>query len=61
MSSHNALGFAGAPALRRQRDPALASHGSWERSAPWLAPLLTAGVLAAATFIMFVSSGAALI
>jgi hypothetical protein len=61
MSSHNALGFAGTPALGRQRDPASAPHGSWERSAPWVAPLLTAGVLAAATFIMFVSSGAALI
>jgi len=61
MSSSNAAGLAGAPALGRQRDSALASHGSWERSAPWLAPLLTAGVLAAATFLLFVSSGAALI
>jgi hypothetical protein len=61
MSSNNAAGLAGAPGLGRQRDPALASHGSWERSAPWLAPLLTAGVLAAATFLLFVSSGAALI
>ena len=60
MSSHN-LGFAGAPALGRQRDSASAPHGSWERSAPWVAPLLTAGVLAATTFLMFVSSGAALI
>jgi hypothetical protein len=38
-----------------------APHGRWERSAPWVAPLLTAAVLALATFVMFASSGAALI
>ena len=38
-----------------------ASRAPWERTAPWVAPLLTAGVLAAATFIMFASCGAALI
>jgi hypothetical protein len=39
----------------------LAPHGSWERNAPWVAPLLIAGLLALATFFMFASSGAALI
>jgi hypothetical protein len=38
-----------------------APHGPWQRSAPWVAPLLTAGVLALATFVIFASSGAALI
>ena len=36
-------------------------HGQWERSAPWVAPLVTAGVLALATFVMYASCGAALI
>lgn len=36
-------------------------HGPWERSAPWVAPLLTAGVLALATLVMYASCGAALI
>ena len=36
-------------------------RGSWERTAPWVAPLLTAGVLALATFVMYTSCGAALI
>jgi hypothetical protein len=38
-----------------------APHGAWGRCAPWVAPLLTAAVLALATFVMFASSGAALI
>jgi hypothetical protein len=38
-----------------------APHGPWERTAPWVAPLLTAGVLALATFVMFANCGAALI
>jgi hypothetical protein len=38
-----------------------APHGSWQRSAPWVAPLLTAAVLALATFVMYTSCGAALI
>lgn len=38
-----------------------ARHGAWERSAPWVAPLLTAGVLVLATFLMYASCGAALI
>ena len=37
------------------------THRQWERSAPWMAPLLTAGVLALATFFMFATCGAALI
>jgi hypothetical protein len=37
------------------------TNTQWERSAPWVAPLVTAGVLALATFVMFVSCGAALI
>jgi hypothetical protein len=43
---------------RRLRD---APRAPWERTAPWVAPLLTAGVLAAATFLMFASCGVALI
>ena len=38
-----------------------ASEGSWQRTAPWVAPLLTVGVLAAATFLMYATCGAALI
>ena len=38
-----------------------ALHGSWERSAPWVAPLLTAALVALATFLMYTSCGAALI
>ena len=59
--SSNAAGNARARAPGRQSDSSAASHSSWERSAPWVAPLLTAGVLAAATFLMFASCGAALI
>ncbi|HXZ59228.1 MAG TPA: hypothetical protein VEG26_03545 [Steroidobacteraceae bacterium] len=49
--------------LELARDPPrrAAPRPPWERSAPWVAPLLTAGVLAAATFLMFASCGAALI
>ena len=60
MSSH-ARGFALASVPGRESDSPAAPHSSWERSAPWVAPLLTAGVVAAATFLMFVSCGAALI
>ena len=59
--SRNTAGLAAAAAPGRHRDSPGAPHGSWARSAPWVAPLLTAGVLAAATFLMFVSCGAALI
>ncbi len=38
-----------------------APQRAWERSAPWVAPLLTAAVLALATFVMYASCGAALI
>jgi hypothetical protein len=38
-----------------------APHGQWERTVPWVAPLLTAGVFALATFVMFASCGAPLI
>jgi hypothetical protein len=38
-----------------------APHRSWERSAPWVAPLLTTAVLALATLVMYSSCGAALI
>jgi hypothetical protein len=38
-----------------------APRAPWERTAPWVAPLLTAGVLAAATYLVFASCGAALI
>lgn len=33
----------------------------WERSAPWVAPLVAVGVLALATFLVFATCGAALI
>jgi hypothetical protein len=38
-----------------------APYGQWQRSAPWVAPLLTVGVLALATFVMFANCGVALI
>ena len=38
-----------------------APHGPWERTAPWVAPLVTVGVLALATVFMVASCGAALI
>jgi hypothetical protein len=49
------------PELARDPLRRAAPRAPWERSAPWVAPLLTAGVLAAATFLMFASCGAALI
>jgi hypothetical protein len=36
-------------------------YGQWQRSAPWVAPLVTVGMLALATFVMFASCGVALI
>lgn len=39
----------------------LAAPGPFERCAPWVAPLLIAGLLALATFFMFASHGAALV
>jgi len=36
-------------------------HAQWERSAPWVAPLVTAAVFALATFVVFTSCGAALV
>ena len=50
--SSNAAGFD-----RRAGGP----HRPWESSAPWIAPLLTVGLLVLATFVMFASCGAALI
>ena len=56
MSTH-AAGFAGAPGLARRgngRPPGgLGPRTHWERCAPWVAPLLTAGLLALSTYIMF--------
>jgi hypothetical protein len=40
---------------------AAARRSPWERLAPWVAPLLTAGLLAACTYLMFASHGALLI
>ena len=40
---------------------AAATEGSWQRTAPWVAPLLTAGLLGLATLLMYASCGAALI
>jgi hypothetical protein len=56
MSTH-AAGYAGAPALTRRS----VNRRAWERCAPWVAPLLTAGLLALCTFVMFASQGAAVI
>ena len=36
-------------------------HGQWQRSAPWVAPLLTGGLLALATILLFASRGTPLI
>ena len=35
--------------------------GAWERSAPWVAPLLAGAVFALATYLMYANCGAALI
>ena len=51
----NTAGSAGEPMRLR------APHGRWQRTAPWVAPLLTAGVLALATVFMVASCGAAFI
>jgi hypothetical protein len=51
----NTRGFAG------QRLRPGAPRGQWERTAPWVAPLVTAAVLALATVFMVASCGAALI
>ncbi|HVP33021.1 MAG TPA: hypothetical protein VMT09_05165 [Steroidobacteraceae bacterium] len=40
---------------------AAASEGPWLRTAPWAAPLLTAGLLGLATLLMYANCGAALI
>ena len=55
--SINAAGFAGAPALSARTG----NRHAWERCAAWVAPLLTAGLLALCTFVMFASQGAAVI
>ena len=56
MSIH-AAGFAGAPRFARNgnhRSPGGRSPRThWERLAPWVAPLLTAGLLALSTYVMF--------
>jgi hypothetical protein len=47
----------------RRRGPrgAPTRRSPWEQLAPWVAPLLTAGLLAACTYLMFSSHGALLI
>jgi len=35
--------------------------GAWQRSAPWVAPLLAGAVVALATYLMYANCGAALI
>jgi hypothetical protein len=55
MISH-AAGLVGRSGLR-----AVERLGRWERCAHWLAPLLTAGLLGACTFLMFAARGAAVI
>jgi hypothetical protein len=51
MSSY-AAGFAA------RRTPPTAA---WERSAPWVAPLVAGGVFVLATYLMYLNCGAALI
>jgi len=53
--------FAGPGLLHGRRTRRLARRSSWERIAPWVAPLLTAGLLAGCTYLMFASHGAPLI
>ena len=43
---------------RRRR---VARRSAFARFAPWMAPLLTAGLLAGCTYLMFASHGASLI
>jgi hypothetical protein len=56
MSTH-AAGFAGAAGRartgNRHTPRGVGPRTPWERCAPWVAPLLTAGLLALSTFIMF--------
>ena len=56
--SLNHLSIAG---LVREPPQDGAAPGQWQRTAPFLAPLVTVGVLALATLVMYVSCGAALI
>ena len=62
MSIH--AGFVGAPTPvrngRRRTPGGIGPRTHWERCAPWVAPLLTAGLLALSTFVMF-ANGAAVI
>jgi hypothetical protein len=62
MSTH--AGFIGVPVPgrtgRRHTPGATGPRTHWERCAPWVAPLLTAGLLALSTFVMF-ANGAAVI
>ena len=51
----NTAAFAGEPPRPN------AAYGQWERTAPWVAPLVTVAVLALATVFMVISCGAALI
>ncbi|HLJ37189.1 MAG TPA: hypothetical protein VKT54_02140 [Steroidobacteraceae bacterium] len=54
-----AAGFsrpAGPNVRRRDSASALERLGRWERCAHWLAPLLTAGLLGACTYLMFLAA-----
>ena len=46
MSTTDTAGLAGEPPRYS------AAPGQWERTAPWVAPLVTAGLFALATFVM---------
>ncbi|HUL46353.1 MAG TPA: hypothetical protein VLV25_04580 [Steroidobacteraceae bacterium] len=46
---------------RRAARARAARRGALARFAPWMAPLLTAGLLAGCTYLMFASHGASLI
>ena len=50
----------GSRAPRRSPQGSL-TRSRWARIAPWVAPLLTASLLAACTYLMFASHGASLI
>lgn len=55
MSSH-AAGLPGVGAGRRNSTSTFERLSRWERYAHWLAPLFTAGLLGACTYLMFLAA-----
>ncbi|MGO9803389.1 MAG: hypothetical protein ACLPTM_08095 [Steroidobacteraceae bacterium] len=54
-------GALGSRGTRQSPRGRLTRRSRWLRIAPWVAPLLTASLLAACTYLMFASHGALLI